>query len=255
MAQRVSAVRPALEFEDVRFAYPGNPQPVLRNISLKLPQGQGLMLKGPSGSGKSTLLSLAAGVITAQAGAVKLLGQDWSKLGAAQRDGFRVDHVGYIFQQFNLLPYLGVLDNVVLPCHFSRRRRERACAAHGQVESAARVLLSALGIDESLLGRTAARLSVGQQQRVAAARALIGQPEVVIADEPTSALDEDLRETFMGLLLEQCARSGSALLFVTHDDRLKTHFTQVMDLARVHRTGPDGVSLGPIGGATTCAPS
>jgi putative ABC transport system ATP-binding protein len=226
---------PALELRGARFAYPGASQPTLDIESLRIEAGQGLMLTGPSGGGKTTLLSLAAGVLLAQQGAVELMGRDWASLPPAARDAHRVDHVGYIFQQFNLLPYLGVLDNVLLPCGFSRRRRERATASQGSTRAAAIALLNALELPASLYHRPASDLSVGQQQRVAAARALIGQPDIVIADEPTSALDEDRREAFMRLLMAQCAQAGSALLFVSHDTRLATHFGTVMDLPLINR--------------------
>jgi putative ABC transport system ATP-binding protein len=227
----------ALCFDDVRFAYPGQPQATIRISQWALARGERVMLRGPSGCGKSTLLGLAAGVLLAQAGSVKLLGRDWASMSAAARDAQRVDHVGYIFQQFNLLPYLSVLDNVLLPCQFSSRRRNQARETHGQPRLAAMALLEELELPAALHHRSASELSVGQQQRVAAARALIGAPEVVIADEPTSALDEDRREGFMRLLLAQCQRAGSALLFVTHDARLSVHFERVVDLPALNETG------------------
>jgi putative ABC transport system ATP-binding protein len=199
--------------------------------ALTLHAGQRLLVRGPSGGGKTTLLSLAAGVLLPDAGRVSLLGQDWAALRPGARDARRADHVGYIFQQFNLLPYLGVLDNVLLPCRFSARRAQRARAHGGDARMAAQALLHALAIEPALWGRPAGQLSVGQQQRVAAARALVGEPELVIADEPTSALDAGRRDAFMQLLVAQCARAGSALLFVSHDAQLAAHFPQVLDLA------------------------
>jgi putative ABC transport system ATP-binding protein len=225
----------ALQLRGVHYAYPGATAPTLDLEALSLSCGERLMLRGPSGCGKSTLLSLAAGVLLAQQGSVELMGRGWAALSAAQRDAHRVDHVGYIFQQFNLLPYLGVLDNVLLPCRLSKRRRLQAMALHGSIEAAAAALLDALELPAAVHRRPASELSVGQQQRVAAARALIGQPDVVIADEPTSALDEDRREAFMRLLLQAHGRGGSALLFVTHDGRLAHHFDRVVDLPRINR--------------------
>ena len=229
------AQTPALVLRHVGYTYPGAAQPTLEVESLEIRAGQSLMLRGPSGCGKSTLLSLAAGVLLPQRGQVELMGQDWAALSGAARDARRVDHVGYIFQQFNLLPYLGVLDNVLLPCGFSKRRGQRAKATAGTTRNAAQALLEALELPPSLHERPASDLSVGQQQRVAAARALIGQPDLVIADEPTSALDEDRRAAFMRLLMAQCAQAGSALLFVTHDARLAEHFDVVVDLPRINR--------------------
>lgn len=224
------AVPPVLAVEGLRFRHPGAARDLLRLDRLHLAPASRLMVRGESGCGKSTLMALAAGVLLAGAGTVRLLGQDWRRLGAAARDARRVDHVGCIFQQFNLLPHLSVLQNVELPCLFSTRRAARARAAQGTVREAAQALLHALQLDPGLATRDAGTLSVGQQQRVAAARALIGQPELVVADEPTSALDEARRDAFMALLGAECARSGSALLFVSHDPRLAAHFPQVLEL-------------------------
>jgi len=167
-------------------------------------------------------------------GTVSLLGTPWASLSGARRDAFRADHVGYIFQQFNLLPYLSVLDNVLLPCRFSGLRRQRAMAAAGSPQAAAAALLQRVGLNQELWARAASQLSVGQQQRVAAARALIGQPELVIADEPTSALDSALRDSFMALLLQQCLDTGTTLVFVSHDERLAPLFDSSLALQQIN---------------------
>ena len=214
----------ALQVQDLRYRWPGAPADVLQIDALTIAAGERVFLRGPSGCGKSTLLSLMAGVLRADAGTVALLGEPWERLSSARRDRRRADHLGYIFQQFNLLPYLSVLDNVRLPCRFSKRRAERT--RDGDAER----LLQRSGLAKALWSRPASALSVGQQQRVAAARALIGQPDLVVADEPTSALDEDLRESFMALLLDSCSEAGSALVFVSHDSRLAAHFDRQLDL-------------------------
>ena len=226
---------PALDLSGLRYRWPGAAADAIALDELILMRGDSVFLRGPSGCGKSTLLGLAAGVLLPQAGRAALLGQPWSALGAAARDRRRADHVGYIFQQFNLLPYLSVLDNVRLPCRFSALRQRRAGPG------AAEQLLDRSGLPSSLWKRPAGALSVGQQQRVAAARALIGAPEVVIADEPTSALDEDLREAFMALLLDACAQAGSALLFVSHDARLAQRFQRVVHLPDINHAAKRGV--------------
>jgi putative ABC transport system ATP-binding protein len=220
---------PALQIGGLRYRWPGAAADVLQIDALSVAAGERVFLRGPSGCGKSTLLSLMAGVLLPDAGTVALLGQPWSGLSSARRDRRRADHLGYIFQQFNLLPYLSVLDNVRLPGRFSRRRAERT--RPGDAER----LLERSGLAEALWSRPAQALSVGQQQRVAAVRALIGGPELVVADEPTSALDEDLRESFMALLLESCAEAGSALVFVSHDSRLAAHFDRQLDLPTLNR--------------------
>lgn len=224
-----------IELRDLRFAWPG--QPALLDIpELRLQAGESLFLKGPSGSGKTTLLSLLGGVQKPASGSLQVLGQALGELSQAARDRFRVDHTGYIFQQFNLLPFLSVRENVELPCRFSRLRSERATQRHGSVDQAARHLLAHLGLqDPHLLQRRADTLSIGQQQRVAAARALIGQPELVIADEPTSALDTDAREAFIRLLFDECRAAGASLLFVSHDQSLAALFDRALSLAELNR--------------------
>ena len=223
-----------IDVRQLRFAWPRSPHDCVAIDKLRLAAGQTLFLHGPSGGGKSTLLGLLAGVLPRE-GSVSLMGTSWSALSGARRDAFRADHVGYIFQQFNLLPYLSVQDNVLLPCRFSAVRRERATATAGSPAAAARHLLGRIGLHDGLWTRPAAQLSVGQQQRVAAARALIGQPELVIADEPTSALDAALRDGFMTLLLEQCRDAGSTLIFVSHDERLAARFDARLSLADINR--------------------
>ncbi len=218
-----------LEIRNLQFNWPGatadNGRLAINSLSLAA--GRTAFLYGPSGCGKSTLLGLMAGVLVAQAGSVSLLGQDWATLRGGLRDARRADHVGVIFQQFNLLPYLSVLDNVLLPCRFSALRARR-CA--GGPAAAAQGLLQQVGLAPALWARPASALSVGQQQRVAAARALIGAPELVIADEPTSALDAALRDEFMTLLLGQCRAAGSTLVFVSHDERLAARFDEQLSL-------------------------
>ena len=219
-----------IQIEDLRFGWPGA-APLLRCDRFLLQRGEHLYVRGPSGSGKSTLLNLFAGVLTPDSGRLSLMRQDTVSLAAAARDRLRADHIGFIFQQFNLVPYLNLAENVVLPCHFSRRRAARAAEAHGGVTAAARLLLRRLFVEEEL-DPTApvSRLSVGQQQRVAAARALIGDPEIVIADEPTSALDFDARARFIELLFEQVQASRATLVFVSHDPTLAACFDRTVDI-------------------------
>jgi len=224
-----------IQLSNLGFAWPGQAQ-LLDIPSFTLQRGESLFLKGPSGSGKTTLLGLLGGVQTPNRGSIRLLDQELSALSASARDSFRVDHTGYIFQQFNLLPFLSVRENVELPCHFSRLRASRAIKRHGSIDQAAATLLAHLGLKEAtLLDRRADELSIGQQQRVAAARALIGQPELVIADEPTSALDADAREAFLQLLFAECREAGASLLFVSHDQSLAHLFDRSLSLAELNR--------------------
>lgn len=198
-------------------------------------RGERLLLLGASGSGKSTLLSLLTGIVLPQAGRLDVLGQRLDELGSGGRDRFRAEHFGIIFQMFNLLPYGSVTDNVLLPLSFAPQRRARVRAAGG-AESEARRLLSSLGLPAGIAEQTAATLSVGQQQRIAAARALIGSPEIIVADEPTSALDDDRQQDFLDLLFGQIEATAATLIMVSHDRRLAHHFTRVIGLDEILAT-------------------
>lgn len=226
---------PAVELCDLRLRWPGAASDCLHIDRFELAAGERIFLQGPSGSGKSTLLSLIGGVLTPSAGHVSVLGQALGVLSSAARDRFRADHVGFIFQLFNLLPYLSAQDNILLSCRFSAARRERLQRAGRTPEDEMRRLAQHLDLSSELLHRPASALSVGQQQRVAAARALIGGPGLIVADEPTSALDADLQAAFLDLLLGECAASGAALLFVSHDPRLALRFDRVLNLSQINR--------------------
>lgn len=225
---------PIVRISDLQFAWPGQP-PLLQMTQFELDAGERLFLRGPSGSGKSTLLGLIAGVLESQTGAINVLGHDLQALSGSGRDRVRADHLGVIFQMFNLVPYLSVVQNVILPCRFSRRRQTEVANAGG-ADTEARRLLGQLGLtDPELLSRTVTELSVGQQQRVAAARALIGNPSLIIADEPTSALDADTRDRFISLLSEEVKKTGAALLFVSHDGSLAKLFDRALDLTEINQ--------------------
>ncbi|MGD9871677.1 MAG: ABC transporter ATP-binding protein [Thauera sp.] len=219
----------------LRYRWPGAVSDCLDIARLEIAAGERVFLRGPSGSGKTTLLSLIGGVILPQAGTVELAGQVLGALSAGARDRFRADHVGFVFQLFNLLPWLSARDNILLACRFSPQRRARLAATGSTPAAEAARLAARLDLDAALLDRPAAQLSVGQQQRVAAARALIGRPGLVVADEPTSALDAERQQAFIDLLLEECAAAGAALLFVSHDQRLAAHFDRVLELDRLNR--------------------
>ena len=221
---------PALTLNDVGFRWPGRASFGLSVPGFWMEQGESVLLLGESGSGKSTLLSLICGIVTADTGRVGVGGTDLSTLRAGARDRFRAERIGVIFQQFNLLPYASVSDNILLPLRFAPERRKRA------VRDEAATLCAALGLPEGITGMTAGRLSVGQQQRVAVARALIGQPPLIVADEPTSALDAATQDTFLGLLFDRIAATGSSLLMVSHDERLGARFDRVVHLSDIAKT-------------------
>jgi putative ABC transport system ATP-binding protein len=213
--------------------------PCLDIDEFRVSAGERVFLHGPSGSGKSSMLSLIGGVTLPERGEVRVLGTDLARLTGPARDRFRAEHLGFVFQLFNLIPYLSALENILLPCRFSPRRRAAAEAAGGSVPAEARRLAEHLDLAPALLERPAAELSVGQQQRVAAARSLIGRPQLVIADEPTSALDADRELAFLELLLSECAATGAAVLLVSHDVRLADRFDRAVALADINRAMTD----------------
>jgi putative ABC transport system ATP-binding protein len=220
-----------VDIANLKFAYRAA-KPVLDIAGFKIAKGERVFLHGPSGSGKTTLLGILAGVLTAERGQVKILGRDLTAISGPARDALRGSHMGYIFQMFNLIPYLSVVENILLPCRINRERRRRVRGT--SLENEARALAEQLGIGQ-LVGESVTDLSVGQQQRVAAARALLGAPELIIADEPTSALDEDQRENFLQLLFTHCGAISSTLIFVSHDRRMMPLFDRAISLPEINR--------------------
>lgn len=227
-----------LSLENIRFGWDAQKN-VLDIQAFAIEKQQHHFIMGPSGCGKSTLLNLIGGVIKPQQGSVTLNGVDLTRQKAAERDKTRADNVGFIFQQFNLVPYLNAYENVLLPCQFSKQRANNAITASGSARSAADTLLSGFFASNAPdFNKPVAKLSVGQQQRVAAARALIGSPALIIADEPTSALDHDNRKRFMSLLMEEADRQQSTLLFVSHDPTLADPFSKVHRMSDINQSAP-----------------
>ncbi|WP_299828673.1 ABC transporter ATP-binding protein [uncultured Roseobacter sp.] len=223
-----------LHLASVNFRWRGRSGFSLSVPDFAMDAGETVLLLGESGSGKSTLLSLICGTMLSDTGRVNIAGQDLATLSSSARDRFRAEQIGVIFQQFNLLPFGTVVDNILLPLRFAPTRRKRA----GDARATAATLCTALGLPAEILAQRANILSVGQQQRVAVARALIGQPSLIIADEPTSALDADSQAAFLDLLFQQTAANEASLLMVSHDPRLAERFDRVVrmeDIARIDR--------------------
>ena len=226
-----------IEIKDLSFAWP-NSAPVLQIPGVSVARGSRVFLMGESGSGKSTLLGLIAGIHTAQSGRVQVLGHAFDTMAASKRDDVRADAIGVIFQQFNLVPYLSLVENVLLPLQFSQSRARRVGTSWAERRAKANDMLERLGLSAELrTNKTTGELSVGQQQRVAAARALIGGPSLIIADEPTSALDAKTRGAFIELLL--CEADGAAVLFVSHDETLADNFDRHLSMAEINKTPND----------------
>lgn len=213
-----------IQIKDLSFSYSADGKPVLQIPHLTINKNETVFLFGPSGSGKTTLLEILAGVITGQNGDVEMLGQKTQSMSLSERDHFRSEHIGYIFQQFNLIPYLTAKENILLPFTFSGKKMDQALYDK---------VVTELGLSEHI-EKLATQLSVGQQQRVAAARALVAKPEIILADEPTSALDYDHRENFLKILFSLVKAQGSTLIFVSHDRSIQNLFERHLNLADVN---------------------
>ncbi|MGR3614450.1 MAG: ABC transporter ATP-binding protein [Paracoccaceae bacterium] len=220
---------PILNISDVRFRWPGRASFTLNMPEFRIERGETVLLLGESGSGKSTLLSLICGTLQPDAGTIGISGIDMASLSGAQRDRLRAEQIGVIFQQFNLLPFATVSDNILLPLRFAPARKLRA----GSPIEEAIDLCRSLGLADALMKARAASLSVGQQQRVAVARALIGQPPLIVADEPTSSLDAGSQKAFIELMFNQLNKIGASLLMVSHDPRLGQRFDRVIEISDI----------------------
>lgn len=215
----------SIVIRNLKFTYPGADGFACKVPDLALQRGQTYLLLGPSGSGKSTLLNLLSGILRPDSGDLTVADCDLSALGAAHMDRFRGDHIGFIFQTLNLIPWLSVQENISLGLAFAPKRRARLTQTlNASIEGLAR----GMNIDRHLLKAKAGELSIGQQQRVAAARALIGAPDIVLADEPSSALDETNTRLFFDLLMGGLDRARQTLLVVSHDTRLAGFFDHVL---------------------------
>lgn len=197
--------------------------------SLEIKKGEKVLLLGESGSGKTTLLSLMCGFLNPLSGNISINGNTINQLSSKTRDEYRADNIGIIFQQFNLLPYANVVDNVLLPLYFSKVRSNNVSNKKEKVIE----LFKQLRLPDDIAQFRASSLSMGQQQRVAVARALIGNPSLIIADEPTSSLDADAQKIFLNLMFEQISENNSTLLMVSHDKSLSNQFDRLIDINEI----------------------
>jgi len=218
-----------IRLDSVRFYWSKNKDFKIFIPELKISQGEKVLLLGESGSGKTTLLSLISGFLSPISGDIYLNEKNINSLSARNRDQYRSDNIGIIFQQFNLLPYANVIDNIILPLYFSKVRASKII---NQKETALN-LCKSLRLPDTVTSMQASNLSVGQQQRVAVARALIGNPSLVIADEPTSSLDSDAQNIFLDLMFAQIEKNNSSLLMVSHDTSLSSYFDRVIDINEI----------------------
>ena len=218
-----------IKIDSVRFHWSKKSRFKIFVPNFEINKGEKVLLLGESGSGKTTLLSLICGFLNPLSGSISINGSTINKLSSKTKDEHRADNIGIIFQQFNLLPYANVIDNIVLPLYFSK---VRSANVTNQRESALN-LCKQLRLPDDIDQYKASSLSVGQQQRVAVARALIGNPSLVIADEPTSSLDTDAQQIFLDLMFEQISNNKSTLLMVSHDRSLAERFDRLIDINEV----------------------
>ena len=221
---------PALSISDLAFQFDAETGPILRIKSWQVDRGKQVFLQGASGSGKSSLLTLLAGLQVPTMGEVRVLGTTISNLSNHERDRFRALNIGVVFQQFNLIPYLSVMDNILLAAKFGETEGS-------SVRQRATELLSRVNLKAELFERKSVDLSVGQQQRVAIVRALINYPALLLVDEPTSALDKANRDSFLTLLLEVLAENNCAMVFVSHDSDIGKHFSNRIELSELNQIG------------------
>ncbi|MEX2091552.1 MAG: ABC transporter ATP-binding protein [Pirellulales bacterium] len=214
--------------ENVKKSYrePDGSQLAILDIPrLAVAAGEQVVIRGRSGGGKTTLLNAIAGLTTVDAGRIALNGTDVTRIPEVGRDRFRARHIGFVFQTFNLLAGFSALENVLLGMTFTGQRRDRKRAEE---------LLQRVGLGHRLTHKPAA-LSVGEQQRVAVARALVNRPVLLLADEPTANIDPAHQQQVIDLLREVCAAENVAMLLVTHADEVSNQFKRVEHLEEINR--------------------
>ena len=218
-----------IKIDSVRFYWSKKSNFKIFVPNLEIKKGEKVLLLGESGSGKTTLLSLMCGFLNPLSGNISINGNTINQLSSKTRDEYRADNIGIIFQQFNLLPYANVVDNVLLPLYFSKVRSNNVSNKKEKVIE----LFKQLRLPDDITQFRASSLSMGQQQRVAVARALIGNPSLIIADEPTSSLDADAQKIFLNLMFEQISENNSTLLMVSHDKSLSNQFDRLIDINEI----------------------
>lgn len=214
----------SLLLENVKKSYrepDGSALPILDIERFEIKAREQAVLIGESGSGKSTLLNVISGITTADSGKVTIAGTEIASMPEVVRDRFRAERIGFVFQTFNLLPAFSALENVLLGMSFSRKKASR---------ERAKELLALVGLEHRLQHRPK-QMSVGEQQRVAVARALANQPKLLLADEPTANVDVSNQETILKLLREACTQHEIAMLLVTHSREVASQFERVETLS------------------------
>ena len=215
-----------LQIEDLKFWYTGK-EFQLEISNLKINKGSKVAIFGKSGSGKTTLAHLISGILKPQSGLIRFMGQNISNLSDGERRAYRIKNIGFIFQEFELIEYLSVLDNLILPYKLNK-----SLSLNEETINRAKAIAGRIEI-ENKLHKYPNQLSGGERQRLATARALITSPALVIADEPTGNLDTQTANKVLNEIINQSSKSNSTLLMITHDPRLLESFDQVIDLNKL----------------------
>lgn len=217
-----------IKIKDLEYKALNNSNFSLKIRNFKLNKSESLLIYGDSGAGKSTFLNLISGALNFNKGEINILGTAVSKISSSQKDIIRGDHFGIVFQTFNLLPYLTVKNNILLGKAYSKKKELKSN------NEDVKALMDKLALNyEELIERKAYELSIGQQQRVAVARALIGKPEIILADEPTSALDSNSQKEFINLLFKSLDDNEQGLIMVSHDNKLSKKFKTVKNINEI----------------------
>ena len=215
-----------IEINDLTFEYPGSDFRFDLN-SLNIKSGKKVALIGPSGYGKTTLLNLLSGILEPKKGTIHLNGTEVTKLADSQRRNFRITNIGFVFQNFELIEYLNVLDNILLSY-----RINPSLSMNREVIDRAETISEQLGLADKLK-RNAGKLSQGEMQRVAICRAILNNPKIILADEPTGNLDPRNKEKIIEILFDYSSRENATLITVTHDHSLLKGFDEVLDMQQL----------------------
>lgn len=215
-----------IEINDLTFEYPGSDFRFNLN-SLNIKSGKKVALIGPSGYGKTTLLNLISGILEPIKGTIHLNGTEVTKLADSQRRNFRITNIGFVFQNFELIEYLNVLDNILLSY-----RINPSLSMNREVIDRAETISEQLGLGDKLK-RNVGKLSQGEMQRVAICRAILNNPKIILADEPTGNLDPRNKEKIIEILFDYSSRENATLITVTHDHSLLKGFDEVLDMQQL----------------------
>ncbi len=225
-----------INLNQIRFAYSKESERCVLDLpSWNVAAEESVLLIGESGSGKSTLLNMLCGILIPDSGTMNVAGQALETMNNRQRDRFRAKQIGYVAQNFNLIPYLSAIDNIKLANYFSRNASD---ASNNNPNNGLemKALLLELNITQEHWNRPISQLSIGQQQRIAIARAVVNRPQLLIADEPTSSLDQSNRDNFMSILMATAKAHETTLVFVSHDLSLSRYFDRIDSMSDINKS-------------------